>query len=61
MDFENEWLEVVGNLRKVLKKWERMSRILVKEGEDARMPRTLSKAVLQAVLLFGSETWVLNS
>ena len=56
----NEWMEVMGNLWKAPKKWARISRILVKEGEDARMPGNFSKSVVQVVFLFGSETWVLT-
>ena len=34
--------------------------ILGKEGADAQIPGTLFKAVVKAVLLFGSEMWVLT-
>ena len=37
-----------------------MMRILGREGSDPRLSRFLFKAVVQAVLLFGSETWFLN-
>ena len=57
---DNDWLEVMGNLWKAPKKWESLSRILVKKGADACMPGTFYKAVVQVVLLFGSETWVLT-
>ena len=35
-----------------------MFRILGKEGTNARTPGTFFKSVVQATLLFGSETWV---
>ena len=57
---ENDWLEVMGNLCKAWKKWSRMSRILVKEGADVRMPGTSYKAVVQVVLIFRSEMWLLT-
>ena len=60
MASDNEWPSAVGNLRKARKKWARMSRILEREGENERMSGTLFKAMVQAVLLSGSETWVLT-
>ena len=41
------------------KKWDRLLRFLGWEGEDARKLGTLYMAVVQAVLLFESETWVM--
>ena len=55
----NEWLAVVGNLGKSRKSWGRLSRILSREGADPKLSGNFYKAVAQAVLLFGSETWVL--
>ena len=52
---------VVGNLQKARKKYGRMLRILGMEGENVRVSVTLFKSVVQAVLLLGSETWMLNS
>ena len=37
-----------------------MLRILVQEGGNMRMLGTLFKVVVQVVILFGSETWVMN-
>ena len=55
-----DWTEVVVNLRKARKKWARMSRILGQEGANAQTSGTFFKAVVQAVLLFGSEMWVVT-
>ena len=52
--------EVVGNLQKSWKKWARMLRVLVREGGICGCRGTLFKAVVQAVLLFGSNTWVMT-
>ena len=52
------WPAVVDNLWNAQKKWARMSRIIIQEGADARVPGNFFKAAMQAVLLFGSETWV---
>ena len=37
-----------------------MSQILGREGANVRVSGTLFKAVDQAVILFGSKTWVMN-
>ena len=57
---DNEWLAVVGNLGKARKSWGRLSQILSREGEDPKVLLKFYKAVAQAVLLFGAETWVLT-
>ena len=56
----NDWPEVVVNLRKARKSMARMTRILVWEGADLRVSRIFFKALVKAVLIFGSEMWVLN-
>ena len=48
------------SLQKNQNKWSRMSRILGREGANVRVSGTLFKAVDQAVILFGSKTWVMN-
>ena len=48
------------NLRKARGKWGQLSKILVIEGADRIMPGRFYVAVVQAVLLFGYETWVLT-
>ena len=55
-----DWLAVAGNLRKDRKICMWMTRIMVREGLDLRISGIVLKAVEQAVLLFGSETWVLT-
>ena len=37
-----------------------MTKILSREGADKRVSGKFFKAVVQQVLLFGEETWVLN-
>ena len=54
------WPKFSGNLRKARKIWMRMTRILGREGEDLKISWLFFKAVVHAVLLFGSETWVLT-
>lgn len=40
--------------------WERISRILSREGGEPKAVSSIYKAVIQAVLLYGSESWVLT-
>ena len=51
---------MVGNLGKARKSWGRLSRILSREGADPKVSGIFYKAVTQAVLLFGAETWILK-
>ena len=57
---DKNWLDVAVNLRKAQNIWTRMTRILVREGADPRMSGIFSKAVVHAVLLFGSKMWVMK-
>ena len=43
---------------KARKSWGQLSSILSREGADKRVLVKFFKAVVQAVLLFGEETWV---
>ena len=56
---DEEWEEVVENLRNVRKQWESMLRIIGREGADPRTPEKFYKAVVQTTLLLGSESWVM--
>ena len=60
MASDNDWPVVVGNLKKSWTKWAKMLRISGREGAKTWLSRTFFKAVVQAVLLFGSETWVMT-
>ena len=51
---------MVGNLRKAWKQWIWMLRILGKEGADPQTYGNFYKAVAQANLLFGVESWVIS-
>ena len=56
---EEDWLTVIRNFRKAKQSSGRMVAVLGREGADPKVSRTFYIAVTQAVLLFGSETWVL--
>ena len=51
---------VVRNIRHDRQKWELLTRILIREGADYKSPGQIYLTVVQSVLLYGSETWVLT-
>ena len=55
-----KWTKVSGNLSKASKIWMRMTMILSREGAYMKVSGLLFKAVIQVVLLFGADTWVLT-
>ena len=57
---DDDWPAVAGNLVKARKSWGRLTRIQSREGADKRISGTFFKAVVQQVLLFGAETWVMT-
>ena len=57
---DDDWPEVEQNFRRAQGKWGRLEKILGREGADKGMSGRLHVAVVQVVLLFGSETWVLT-
>ena len=59
MATDDDWLAVVGNLGKARRSWGRLSRVLGRDGVYPKVSRAFYIDVTQAVLLFGSETWVL--
>ena len=54
------WPVVAGILQKARNSWGRMLQILIREGADPKMSGHQFKAVVQVVLLFGAEMWVLT-
>ena len=57
---DDDWPEVAGNLAKAQKSWGRMQGILRREGAMPRISGNFFKAVVQQVLLFGAEMWVVT-
>ena len=49
-----------GKSEKARRSWGRLSRILGREGATARISGMLFKSVVQKILLFGAETWVVT-
>ena len=54
------WTVVEQNLRRSQGKWGGLANILGREGADRRTVGRFYVVAVQAVILFGSETWVLN-
>ena len=57
---ENDWPALAGNLAKARRIWGRLQRILRREGATPRISGSFFNAVVQRVLLFGAEIWVVN-
>ena len=57
---DDDWPAVAGNLAKARKSWGRMQGILRREGATPWISGNVFKAVVQQVLLFGAETWVVT-
>ena len=55
-----DWPEVIQNITKAREFWRRMKRILSREGARLGVFRFFFEAVVQSVLIFGAETWVLT-
>ena len=57
---DDGWLEVVRNLAKTREVWQRLTRILIREGAPPRVSIFFFEAVVQSVLIFSAETWVVT-
>ncbi len=57
---DNDTQAMQGNLKKARKSWGLVSRILRAENVSPKVCGVFYKAIVQAVLLFGSETWKLS-
>ena len=58
---DDDWPAVAGNIKKAGRSWVRLARVFGREGAEPKVSRTFYIAVTQAVLLFGSKTWVLTA
>ena len=57
---DDDWPAVAGNLAKARKIWGGLQGILRREGATPRISGNVFKAVVQQVLLFEAETWVVT-
>ena len=56
----NDWSEMMRNMTKARAVWQKMLMILIREGARPRVSGFLFKAIVQSVLLFRGETWVVT-
>ena len=61
LEADDDWPAVVRNLENVRAVWRRMTRILRREGSEPRVSGFFFKYIIQSVLIFGMETWVITS
>ena len=57
----SNWPALYKNLIKARKKWALISRPLLRDGATPRILGMFYKAIVQTVLLYGCETWVITS
>ena len=57
---DDDWPAVAGNIKKARSSWGRLARVLGREGADPKVSHNFYAAVIQQVLLFRAETWVLT-
>ena len=57
---DDSWPAVAGNLVKARKSWGRLLHILSREGANERVSGNFFNVVVQAVLLFREDRWVLT-
>ena len=55
-----DWPAVVSNLQRARQKWVQLTRVLIREGADARTSVQIYLAVVQLVIIYGSNTWVMT-
>ena len=57
---DDDWQAVIANLQKARNRWYCMAYILGQKSADIQMPGIFYVAVVQAILPFGSEVWVVT-
>ena len=58
---DDDWPSVRQHIMRAKLVWGRLGTLMIREGEEPRVLEMFDRAVAQAVLLFGSETWVLSA
>jgi hypothetical protein len=57
---DNDTAAVENNLRKARMKWGRIGKVLTSQGAHPMAMATFYKAIVQSVLLYGAESWVVT-
>jgi hypothetical protein len=58
---DNDWKAINWNIKRARISWGRLARILSTEKATSKSMASIYKAVVQAVLLYGSESWTMTS
>ena len=56
---DDDWISVMQNIMRARLVWGIPGKLFRREGEQARVVEIFYREVVQAILLYGSETWVL--
>ena len=56
---DDDWPDVRQNIMCARSVWGRLGTLLRREGVDTKVSASFYRAVVRAILLYGSETWVL--
>ena len=56
----NDWVELYRNLHKSQRRWKMVENLLRKTWSLIKSQEMMYKAVVQSVLLYGSEIWVVT-
>jgi hypothetical protein len=57
---DSDWPTLYKNLQKARAKWAIIAKVLVRDNATPRVSGMFYKAVVQAILLYGSESWVIT-
>ena len=57
----SDWPSIYHNLKKAQARWRMVSRVLIRDGASPAAMGMFYKAVVQAVLLYGCESWTLTT
>ena len=57
----SDWPTLYYNLKKAQQRWAMVARILVRDGASRRAMGMFYKGIVQAILLYGCETWTLTN
>ena len=55
---DDDWTDVRRNIMRARSVWGRLETLLRREGAETRVSEIFHRAVVQAILLYRSETWV---
>ena len=58
---DDYWMSVCQNIWRSRQVWEQLGKFLRREGADTIVSENFYRTLVQAILLFGSGTWVLTT